>query len=205
MSTQHSYDEIAAAYADRFQHELRGKPLDRALLDVFASEVEFTHPIADISCGPGHIARYLNDLGLFTIGVDLSPRMIEIAAATHPGIEFRTGDMRKLDLADHTFGGLVAFYSIIHVSPDDLPVAFAEFFRVLRPGAPLLLSFHIGDEVRHLDEMLGHAVDLDFHFYPRPAIESLLTAAGFEITATLERAHYPTEVATTRAYVYCRA
>ncbi|MFI9503095.1 class I SAM-dependent DNA methyltransferase [Nocardia sp. NPDC052566] len=201
MGTRDSYDEIADEYANRFWDELDGKPLDRALLNVFAGAVGADRPAADIGCGPGHIARYLRDRGVPMVGVDLSPRMIDTAATAHPDIEFHVGDMTELPFPDQFWGGIVAFYSIIHVAAADLPAAFGEFYRTLHPGAPLLLSFHMGDEIRHFDDLWGHPVDLDFRFYERPMIESLLQKAGFTISATVERQAYPAEVPTTRAYL----
>ncbi|MBO2451426.1 class I SAM-dependent methyltransferase [Actinomadura barringtoniae] len=199
MSTRDSYDEVAGEYAERLQDELAAKPLDRALLKLLADSV--SGPIADIGCGPGHVAAHLHGLGTPVLGIDLSPRMIEIASASHPGIGFHTGDMRELHVPDQAWSGIVALYSIIHIPPADLPRAFAEFYRVLKPSGVLLLAFHLGDEVRHMDEWWGHQVSLDFQFYLRPEIETALTDAGFTVDAYIERKPYAHEAETTRAYL----
>lgn len=203
--TRAGYDRLAAGYAERFLGELAGKPLDRMLLDHVAATVAAdpagAGPVADVGCGPGHAARHLAGRGATALGVDLSPRMIEIAAATHPGIGFRVGDMRRLPAADGAWAGIVALYSIIHLAPRELPGAFAEFTRVLRPGGIVLVSFHVGDETRHVEEMLGQEVSLDFQFYRRDGVESALAAAGLAADAYLERRPYESEVDTTRAYV----
>jgi SAM-dependent methyltransferase len=202
--TQDGYDRMAEDYAARFHDELVTKPLDRALLGALAEAVNDLGPIADVGCGPGHVARYLHDRGVATIGVDLSPRMIDIAQTAHPGIEFLTADMGDLPVLDQSWGGIVALYSIIHIPPAQLADVFVEFHRVLRQGAIVLLSFHVGDETRHVSEMLGHTVDLDFQFYEQPFVQAALEQAGFDVTAYLERAPYETEVATTRGYLMAR-
>ncbi|WP_433329561.1 class I SAM-dependent DNA methyltransferase [Spirillospora sp. CA-294931] len=204
MSTRDSYDEVADLYAEHFLDELEAKPLDHALLDLLAAETGDLGPIADLGCGPGHVARHLHDRGADTLGIDLSPRMVELAAEAHPGIGFHVGDMRELHVPDGAWGGIVAFYSIIHLPPADLPSVFAEFRRVLRPGGQILLSFHLGDEVRHIDAWWERPVALDFQFYLRPEIESALEGAGFTVQAYAERAPYPGEVDTTRAYLLAR-
>jgi ubiquinone/menaquinone biosynthesis C-methylase UbiE len=130
--------------------------------------------------------------------------MVSLAAEAHPGIGFHVGDMRALRVPDQAWGGIVALYSIIHVPPSQLRQAFVEFFRVLHPGGSVLLSFHLGDEVRHFDELWGHEVSLDFQFYPRETVESALEQVGFTVDAYVERKPYETEVATTRAYVLAR-
>ena len=203
-STQDGYDKMADDYAARFLDELAAKPLDRALLDLVATEVNGLGAIADVGCGPGHVARYLHDRGTTAVGLDLSPRMIDVARAAHPAIEFHVGDMRSLQFPDETWGGIVALYSIIHVTPSELTGVFAEFYRVLRPGGTVLLSFHVGDEVRHVEEMLGRTVDLDFQFYERHLVESRLEQANLSVSAYVERPPYRTEVTTTRGYLLAR-
>lgn len=53
-----------------------------------------------------------------------------------------------LDLADASVVGLLAFWSLIHVPDEAVPTVFGHFRRVLRPGGPLLLGFHVGDGSR---------------------------------------------------------
>ena len=149
---QNSYDQVADEYVLRIFDELRHKPLDRQLLDRFAASVRDEGPACDLGCGPGHVARYLYERGVQVCGVDLSQAMVERACRLTPGIEFRHGDMMALNVPDGAWAGIAAFYSIIHVPPDDLARTMSEFLRVLRPGGLLLLAFHIGDDAIHLDE-----------------------------------------------------
>src|SRR5262249_27616631 len=110
---QTSYDRVADEYVQRIYGELEHKPVDQQLLDQFAARVSAIGPICDLGCGPGHIARYLHDRGAQVMGVDLSPAILERARRLNPGIEFRQGDMRALEIEDEAFGGIAAFYSII--------------------------------------------------------------------------------------------
>jgi SAM-dependent methyltransferase len=98
--TADGYDRVAPGYAARFLGELADKPLDRLLLDLFAGRVGGLGVIADLGCGPGQVARYLHDHGAPALGMDLSPRMVEIAAERHPGIGFQAADMRSLPAPD---------------------------------------------------------------------------------------------------------
>ncbi|HEY2520788.1 MAG TPA: class I SAM-dependent methyltransferase [Streptosporangiaceae bacterium] len=95
----------------------------------------------------------------------------------------------------------MAFYSIIHLAPGELPGALAEMHRVLRPGGLALLAFHVGTEVRHFSEWMGHDVDVDFRFHRPGDVAARLEAAGFIVQARLERRAYPAEVDTGRAYL----
>jgi SAM-dependent methyltransferase len=188
---QTSYDLVADEYVERIFDELRHKPLDRQLLDRFAARVRDVGPACDMGCGPGHVARYLHEIGVEVCGVDLSPAMIERARRLVPGVEFRQGDMMALDAHDRAWEGIVALYSIIHISRDDMAPTLCELWRVLRPGGLLLLAFHIGDETIHLDEWWGQKVSVDFYFYRSEEIAGYLRAAGFEIEEIIEREPYP--------------
>jgi SAM-dependent methyltransferase len=162
--TRASYDAIAAGYAERFAEVEAAKPLDRAVLDAFAEYVRGAGdlPVADVGCGPGRVTAYLNSRGLTAFGVDLSPGMIEVARASHPGLRFEVGSMLALDLPDDSLGGVLAWYSTIHVPDELLPQALAEFRRVLVPGGHLLLAFQAGDEPLHRTEAMGHSISLVF-------------------------------------------
>lgn len=151
----------------RIFDELRHKPFDRALLDRFEEQVRHRGLACDLGCGPGHIARYLQEQGVSVCGIDLSAEMVERARRLTPGVEFRQGDMRALSEPDESFAGIVAFYSIIHIPPDDVALTLRGLRRVLQPNGWLLLAFHIGSDAIHLDEWWGHEVDVDvFLFQP---------------------------------------
>ena len=202
-STQTSYDQVAAEYAEKFKDEMDDKPFDRDCLDRLAREVGDLGPICDMGCGPGQIARYLHSNGVKTLGVDLSPRMIAEAQRLNPDIHFHQGDMLSLPDADNSWGGIAAFYCIIHIPRERIVAALREMKRVLKPGGVLLVTFHIGEEIKHLDQWWEKPVNLDFAFYLPEEMEAWLKEAGYELEETLVREPNPeVEVATKRAYVF---
>lgn len=203
-AVRRSYDTVAQEYTKRLHDELAGKPLDRALLAALLEQTEPGTPIADLGCGPGHIAAHLAGAGARTVGIDLSEGMVETGRRRYPQVEFRRGDLLGLPAGDGEFGAAVALYSFIHLSPDELPGAVAEARRVLRRGGLLLLAFHIGEEARHLDEWWGHEVDVDFHFHDPARVGALLEAAGCTVEMRMERRHYAHEADTLRAYLLAR-
>jgi SAM-dependent methyltransferase len=199
------YATVARAYREHLIDELAGKPLDRALLDAFA-ESSAGGLVVDVGCGPGHVARYLATRGATVEGIDLSPAMIDEARASHRGLAFRVGDMFALPYERASVQAIVAFYAIVHMTDGDLAVPFREFHRVLVPGGRALISFHIGDERVHVDELFGCTTSLDFvQHRPEPVIAAL-TAAGFALDARLDRAPYPrVEYPSQRCYLLARA
>jgi SAM-dependent methyltransferase len=204
-ATRESYDRLAKAYVVHVAGELAGKPLDRHLLNRFAEEVRGRGPTADLGCGPGHVAGYLRDAGVEVFGIDFSPAMVREAYALHPGIEFRVGDMRALNLADGSLAGILAFYSIIHFDDREIVTAVAEMRRALRPGGALLAAFHVGEETLHLEDLWGTPVCLDFRFLPSRRVALQLQKAGFDVTERVEREPYPeVEYPSRRCYLFAR-
>lgn len=184
---------------------MKDKPFDRDCLDRLALEVGELGPICDMGCGPGQIARYLHRQGVKTLGVDLSPNMVAEAQRLNPEIHFHQGNMLSLPDTDNSWGGIAAFYCIIHIPREQIVEALLEMQRVLKPGGILLITFHIGSDVKHLDEWWEKPVTLDFASYLPAEMETWLAEAGFELEETLTRAPNPeVEVATQRAYLFAK-
>jgi SAM-dependent methyltransferase len=203
-AVRRGYDAVAEDYLAGFRDELAGKPLDRALLACLIEQTDSGARIADLGCGPGHVAGWLAERGVRTVGVDLSAAMVAVGRHAYPAVEFRQGDLLALPGADGEFGAAVAFYSIIHLHPTELRRAFEQVHRVLRPSGLLLVSFHIGTEVRHMDEWWGHRVDIDFRFLEPAHVADVLEDAGFAVEMRTERMPYAGEVDTRRAYLLAR-
>ena len=203
---QDGYDHVAEDYAHQFWDELAKKPFDRMMLDWLAEKVNGSGVICDLGCGPGQIARYLHGRGVQVCGVDLSPAMVKQAQRLNPDIAFQQGNMLALtDVADNLYGGIAAFYSIIHIPRALVVEALRELSRVLRPQGSILLTFHIGQQIKHLDEWWGKKVSLDFIFFETEEMKGYLKAAGFGLEEVIEREPYPeVEVQTRRAYIFAK-
>lgn len=204
-SLEVGYDKVAGHYVERIFNELDHKPLDRLLLDRFAESIGSTGRICDLGCGPGHVTNYLHQHGANVFGIDLSSAMVDQARRLCLGIEFNTGSMLSLELEPESLAGIVAFYSIIHVPRDEVVTALCEMKRVLEPGRRLLLAFHIGDEIMHLDQWWGESVSVDFVFFQPEEMRNYLERAGLEIEEIIEREPYKdVEHPSRRAYIFSR-
>jgi len=206
MDVRESYDSAAEVYAEHLASELVHKPLDRHLLNRFAEEMRGRGLVADLGCGPGHVAGYLHEQGVTVVGIDLSPEMVRVARRLHPGLDFQVGDMGQLDMPDATLAGVIAFYSIVHFEPSQLGAIMVEIRRVLRPGGLALISFHNGDQVVHVEDLYGAAVSLDFRFHVPCAVVEALRSARLEVIEHVEREPYEgAEYPSRRCYLLARA
>ena len=198
-----SYDCVAEEYGRRYFHEFDHKPFDREILDRFAERIRGQGPVCDVGCGPGEVACYLRARGVENVlGIDISPGMVEQARKLNPGVTFHQGDMLNLEAEDNSWGGIAAFYSIIHIPGEQVVDALQEMKRVLKPAGLLLLTFHIGQEILHVDEWWGNEVAVDFYYFETDEMKRYLESAGFEIEEVIERDPYKdVEAQTRRAYV----
>ena len=186
--TRSSYDADASGYADQVRGLLDENPYLRASLTLFAQLVDDAGggPVADIGCGPGYVAAHLHEAGVEVIGIDLSPEMIAIARRDYPDVRFEVGTMTDLALADASVAGIIAFWSVIHVPDEVVPGVFEQFRRVLRPGSPLLVGFHVGDETRHSTEgYSGRPINVDSHRRRPSKVAGWLRDATFTVEAEL--------------------
>jgi|SRR6267378_2013476 len=199
---QSGYDRVAKDYATEYFEELKRKPFDCHLLDEFAESVKGAGVVCELGCGPGQVARYLKDRGVDMRGIDLSAEMVKVAARLNSDITFTQGDMLALDLPNDSLGGIVLFYSIIHIQRANVTRAFQEMGRVLTPGGKLFLAFHSGEGELHRDEWFGQPVSIDFRLFQGTEIAGYLEAAGFEEIRILERPPYEFEYPTDRIYCF---
>jgi ubiquinone/menaquinone biosynthesis methyltransferase len=91
--------------------------------------------VLDLACGTGDIAFEAARRGARVIGLDITPRMIELARAKPEStdqLSWMVGDMTALPVTATSFDVITTGYGLRNVP--DLPRALAEIHRVLRPG-----------------------------------------------------------------------
>ncbi len=89
----------------------------------------------DVACGSGKLTARLRGLAGPSgrvVGVDFSPRMLEVARRDHPGIEFVEGDALDLPFPDGEFDASTIAFGLRNLA--DPVKGLAEMIRVLKPG-----------------------------------------------------------------------
>jgi SAM-dependent methyltransferase len=131
------YQRHAVAWSrDRGEHPGEQRWLDRFLDLVSVGR----RTVLDIGCGAGvPIAGYLIEKGCRTTGVDSSSAMIGMCARRFPAHDWLVADMRNLELG-RTFGGILAWDSLFHLTAEDQRRMFPIFGRHAAPGAVLMFT-----------------------------------------------------------------
>lgn len=141
------YDRESTAW-ERRRDEPQHRVLVERIADELAKVVAPPGPVADLGCGAGPHALELARRGYDVVGVDGSPRMVEVARARalrdEVGAAFDVHDVGEpLRFGDASLGGVLAIHVLQHL-PD--PAAFiAEIRRCLRPGGHLLITVPVRD------------------------------------------------------------
>ena len=138
-----SSNDIIALYerhANGFDTD-RGKSLfEKAWLDRFLAVIDADASILDIGCGSGEpIARYFLEAGHRVTGVDSSATLIGLCRERFPAETWAVGDMRQLDIG-RQFGGILAWDSFFHLTPEDQRGMFPIFRAHAGPGAALMFT-----------------------------------------------------------------
>ena len=202
-----AYDAVATTYADELLDELDALPFERWLLDRVIAHAN-GRPVVEVGSGPGHVTAYLADRDADATGVDLSPEMVAEARRRFPHLRFEVGDLRRLGRPPTSSGwaAVLGWYSLIHLAASELPDAISALTRPLDPGGWLVLALHAGEEISHVDELLGHEVNLDYVLHDPAYIVSVVEAAGLTDTEWYLRGAITARAETTRRlYVIGRA
>lgn len=175
-----AYTKRALEYISLFGSVDKANEQDQRLVAHWAESVSGT--VVDAGCGPGHWTAFLTALGAEAEGVDLVPAFVAHARAQFPDATFRVASLTDLGLVDGQVGGILAWYSLIHLSPEELQSALGEFGRCLGPGGTLLVGFFDGAD----GEAFPHVVTTAY-FWSAGTMAGRLVRAGFEVVAVHTR------------------
>lgn len=175
-----AYDAAAPRYIERFASADLADPEDRDLIGRWARGV--SGPVLDAGCGPGHWSAHLRSLGLEVKGIDATPEFVAHARRAHPEIDFALGDLRTAVLEPGSLGGVLAWFSVIHADPTEVPDVLASFGRALIPGGSLLLGFFSGPRLRLFDHRVVTA-----WAWPIAQLSAVVESLGLDVVWTDER------------------
>jgi ubiquinone/menaquinone biosynthesis C-methylase UbiE len=100
------------------------------VLDVGSSNGYLTYRLAAVAGPSGHV-----------VGVDpAEPAIADARRRALPGMTFTVGVAQSLSLPDESFDVVTCTLAMHHIPPRDREAAFAQMYRVTKPGGRLLVA-----------------------------------------------------------------
>ncbi|MFD0920757.1 class I SAM-dependent DNA methyltransferase [Saccharopolyspora rosea] len=141
--------------------------------------------VLDLGCGSGvPTAAQFAAAGFEVVGVDESPRMVELARQKVPQARFVTADVREVPAELGEFDAAVAFFALLMVSRSEIGEVLAAVRRRLRGPRLVALSMVYGDFDLFPISFLG--VPVRVTALPTDQLRDVVVEAGFEVRRVWE-------------------
>jgi SAM-dependent methyltransferase len=138
-STLKAYDSDAATYAEDWETQPPASDMRALILKHFKPG-----PTADIGCGSGRDAAWLNGHGFPATGYDASEGLLSEARRRHPGVLFRRATLPALEgVAPASLDNVLCETVIMHLPARDIPDSVRRMVEILKPGGTLYLSWRV--------------------------------------------------------------
>ena len=179
------YDALADEYG-----ESRDPP-EVSLVESFLADLPAGSRVLDAGCGQGTPVLDRLPAGVDGVGLDFSIEQLRRArGATDAALVH--GDITAPPVADASVDAVTALNSLIHVPAARQPAVLAEFARVTRSGARLLLTAGTRPWAGANDDWLDGGVRMEWSIPGADATRDSLRKAGFAVT---DEAFVPDELA----------
>lgn len=172
------YNQIADQYNQKY---FDFTPEDVPHIERFVKLLPPNAKVLDAGCGPGGGVKYLLNKGFSAEGIDISPKMIEIARRQVPEGKFSLMDISKLNFPDGMFDGAMANYSLIHIPSEELPRALKGIWRALKAGGLFLILTMKGLPDQIVDEPMAPGMKVFLNLFDLTRLKGLLEEGDFKI------------------------
>jgi SAM-dependent methyltransferase len=139
--------------------------------------------VLDAACGPGNVSRYVvaqrPDLDL--LGIDLAPRMVELAREAVPSARFAVHDCRNLADLKLRFDGIICAFGLPYLSGEEAMVFIRAACEALGPGGVFYLSMMLGGSEDSGFERCSSGDQVYVTYYDEDQVIGSLHESGFAI------------------------
>jgi ubiquinone/menaquinone biosynthesis C-methylase UbiE len=165
-----SFAEYAKIYRGGFEKKI----------EQFSKQFKKGSRILDIGCGSGRDAKYFSDKGFEVVGIDLSEELIKICQETSKGT-FMLMDFEKIEFPDHSFDGVWAIASLVHVPKKNLSKALRKIKKIIKKNGHIFATFRFGDKEVILKDLRGD-VELErfYSYFQTHELKEIFTKEGFK-------------------------
>ncbi len=177
--TFETWNKVASLYQDKFMD-----------LDLYNDTYDFicsslnkpNSKILEIGCGPGNITKYLlskrPDLDVF--GIDIAPKMIELAKKNNPTASFAVMDSRQISNLKTKYDGIVCGFCLPYFSQTDSIKLISDCYNLLNTAGLIYLSFVEGDPNKSGFQVGSSGDRTYFYFHKLSDLTKQLTEKKYE-------------------------
>jgi len=183
------FEGIAGEY-DRWKE--KSAHYYRLLAEIYRERVPAASSVLEIGCGTGTLLAALSPTR--GLGVDVSPGMVEIAAAKHPSLHFRVADAEAFDPGE-TFDYVIVPDVVEHLT--DPQAMFRSIRKACHPGTRVIVTCvnPLWAPILHLAERLGLKMPEGEHrWLPAEELRLMAGGAGFDLAEYSGRILCPKEI-----------
>lgn len=178
--TFETWNKVANLYEDKFMN----LDIYNATYDIFCSLIEVNNPsILEIGCGPGNITKYLISKrpDFNVLGLDVAPKMIELAKKNNPTANFEVLDVRFIRKIEQKFNAIVCGFTIPYLSKEDRKELIKSCSNLVTKKGILYLSFVEGKHEQSSYQTGSDGSKMFFYYHELNKIKSDLTENGFQL------------------------
>ena len=150
-----AYEALAASY-DRLTNDVDYRATVDFYRQILAREGVSPRSAVDLACGTGSVTAILAEMGIPTVGVDLSEEMLTVAQQKTmdltPRPYFSCQPLQKLRLPRGVDLAVCALDSLDYITEvEACREAIARVYRVLNPGGVFIFDVNTPEKLRAMD------------------------------------------------------
>ena len=177
--TFETWNKVASLYQDKFMDlDLYNNTYDFICNSITRNNAR----ILEIGCGPGNITKYLlskrPDFDIY--GIDIAPKMIELAKKNNPSASFEIMDIRQIDEIKTKYDGIVCGFCLPYLSEEDSQKLITDCYKLLNEKGLIYISFVEGDPINSNFQVSSTGDRSYFYFHNSDDLKAKLMENKFE-------------------------
>lgn len=152
-------------------------------IEIFLEMVPQNGAILDLACGPGNLMNLVHELrpDLTLTGIDLAPKMIDLAKKNLPTANFKVLNTLDIDQLNSKFDGITCGLLLPYLSKEECNQQFQKCVSSMNSNAPIYISCIEGQHSTSGRNQGSTKDSLYQYYYEQSDLEQLLTPIGFKV------------------------
>lgn len=153
-------------------------------LDNFINLLPHPFPsVLEIACGPGNLTKYVISKieGLKFLGIDLAPKMIELAKLNCPQADFNVMDCRQINSLPQKFDGVIVGFCLPYLNKNEASKLIDDIAKLLNDGGIVYISTIEGSYTNSRFKEASTGDEVFVYYYESKEIEDWISQAGLTL------------------------